>query len=61
MFSLRGILNAIGKTEEAEKRKKKGVGWTYFLSGELYGATLCVMTAEWIIVSPSILRFSAFI
>lgn len=48
-----------------EERKTEGerpVGWPYFLSGELYGAGLCVMTAEWIIISlsPSLsLFFSA--
>lgn len=39
-----------------KERKTEGerpVGWPYFLSGELYGAGLCVMTAEWIIISLS--------
>ncbi|KYM77695.1 hypothetical protein ALC53_11705 [Atta colombica] len=40
-----------------KERKTEGerpVGWPYFLSGELYGAGLCVMTAEWIIISLSL-------
>jgi len=33
---------------------ERSVGWPYFLSGELYGAGLRVMTAEWIIISLSL-------
>ncbi|KYN23040.1 hypothetical protein ALC57_04824 [Trachymyrmex cornetzi] len=43
-----------------KERKTEGerpVGWPYFLSGELYGAGLCVMTAEWIIISLSLSIF----
>lgn len=50
------------REREGETEGERSVGWPYFLSGELYGAGLCVMTAEWIIISlsPSLsLFFSA--
>lgn len=39
--------------KEGKAEGERSVGWPYFLSGELYGAGLCVMTAEWIIISLS--------
>lgn len=47
-----------------KERKTEGerpVGWPYFLSGELYGAGLCVMTAEWIIIFSLSLSIPLFL
>lgn len=58
--TLRQALYARGIKREREEKsineQRKGSRlWPYFLSGELYGTALCVMTAEWIIVSLSMI------